>query len=622
MNLIRFKVTVRTADGTRVPLASGMVRAAPSQLIVVPGDPDEMVPKTEVWCNLVDGYAELTLDAPSASWCWWIRVLNAHGRNIASGYYTFIESVDPLDFPRDLIEVDPSTLQPAQSAVPAWEAAVSAVEGYAQAAARAVEQVGETIATEVQDWLDANPPTAGDDGREVEFGLSATHVQWRYVGDVAWTDLIALSSLVGATGATPELQVTATHLQWRAPGGTWADLVALADLRGPQGDPGREVELQNTATHVQWRLVGDVAWIDLVALAALRGDDGLPVELRTNTTHVQWRLAGGVWADLILLSSLKGVKGDAGPAIELTTSATHVQWRVAGTLPWTDLILLSALKGVKGDAGAAVELQKTATHVQWRLVGGVWANLIALSDLKGVKGDAGAAVELQKSATHVQWRVSGTLPWTDLVPLADLKGVKGDPATNPALTAAATTLAPAAPATAVLTGVYPNLTVTFGIPQGTPGSPGTPATQVEMQASATHLQWRLVGGTWADLVTLEALKGGPGPEGPSGQAGSYVGVKTVTGATYTVLATDVGWLIRYTSASPVTITLPNDTTAAIADGKTIDHAQRGAGSLTFVVEAGAQPLIVADTAVTRKLGSMATTIKEAANTWSAVGDLV
>lgn len=118
---------------------------------------------------------------------------------------------------------------------------------------------------------------------------------------------------------------------------------------------------------------------------------------------------------------------------------------------------------------------------------------------------------------------------------------------------------------------------------------------------------------------LKGDKGDTGPEGPSGQAGSYVGVKTVTGTTYTVLATDVGWLIRYTSETPVTITLPADTTA-IGIGKTIDHGQRGNGSLTFVTESGAT-LIVADTAVTRKLGSTATTIKEAANTWSAVGDL-
>ena len=174
---LRFKVTVRTPDGTRIPLASGQVRAVPTRLIVVPGDPDEMVPKTEVWRDLADGYAELTLDAPTASWCWRIRVLNASGNEIQAGYYTFAESVTPLDFPTDLTEVDPTTLAATAAAVPAWEAAVSAVEGYAQAAADSAalavseaDSVEQTIAAEVQDWLDANPPAAGPQGPQGETG--------------------------------------------------------------------------------------------------------------------------------------------------------------------------------------------------------------------------------------------------------------------------------------------------------------------------------------------------------------------------------------------------------------------------------------------------------------------
>ncbi len=42
----------------------------------------------------------------------------------------------------------------------------------------------------------------GDDGREIELQVNATHIQWRYVGEVSWTDLVALSTITGATGAT------------------------------------------------------------------------------------------------------------------------------------------------------------------------------------------------------------------------------------------------------------------------------------------------------------------------------------------------------------------------------------------------------------------------------------
>jgi hypothetical protein len=42
--------------------------------------------------------------------------------------------------------------------------------------------------------------TDGDDGAEVQLQKSATHIQWRYVGDLTWTDLVALNDLKGADG--------------------------------------------------------------------------------------------------------------------------------------------------------------------------------------------------------------------------------------------------------------------------------------------------------------------------------------------------------------------------------------------------------------------------------------
>lgn len=43
--------------------------------------------------------------------------------------------------------------------------------------------------------------------------------------------------------------------------------------------------------------------------------------------------------------------------------------------------------------------------------------------------------------------------------------------------------------------------------------PGKDGKSIELQKTATAIQWRLVGGTWADLVLLSALKGDTGPSG-------------------------------------------------------------------------------------------------------------
>lgn len=72
------------------------------------------------------------------------------------------------------------------------------------------------------------------DGREVGFQNDGTYVQWRYEA----TDTQAASD--------------------------WTNLVALADITGPQGP---NVELRNNGTSLQWRVEGDVSWNDLISIA-------------------------------------------------------------------------------------------------------------------------------------------------------------------------------------------------------------------------------------------------------------------------------------------------------------------------------------------------------------------
>ena len=94
--------------------------------------------------------------------------------------------------------------------------------------------------------------SAAVDGREVEMQKSATHVQWRYVGDATWIDLIPLADITGPSGAN-----------------------------GADGD---EVEMRTNSTHVQWKLLSASVWNNLIPLADLKGEAGTGLTNR------------GVWA--------------------------------------------------------------------------------------------------------------------------------------------------------------------------------------------------------------------------------------------------------------------------------------------------------------------------------------
>jgi hypothetical protein len=139
----------------------------------------------------------------------------------------------------------------------------------------------------------------GADGREVQLQNNGTYIQWRYVGSISWTNLVSLASITGpagtngtngangtngtdgADGKEIELQNNGTHIQWRYVGDiAWTNLVSIISITGPagangtDGTDGREIELQNTGVYIQWRYVGDISWTNLISIASITGPQG------------------------------------------------------------------------------------------------------------------------------------------------------------------------------------------------------------------------------------------------------------------------------------------------------------------------------------------------------------
>jgi uncharacterized repeat protein (TIGR02543 family) len=101
-----------------------------------------------------------------------------------------------------------------------------------------------------EEWLESIRGEDGTDGREVELRISSDgglgYIQWRYVGESLWTNLISLSSLMGESGTDGkniEIQSTDDYLQWRYVGDLdWINLIDLSLLVGPQGEIGVSIE--------------------------------------------------------------------------------------------------------------------------------------------------------------------------------------------------------------------------------------------------------------------------------------------------------------------------------------------------------------------------------------------
>lgn len=85
----------------------------------------------------------------------------------------------------------------------------------------------------------------GSDGREVQFQVSATAIQWRYADEAVWHDLVSLASLIGpkgnpgTDGREIECRLSGDWVQWHyKDDSTWHNLVSKLELKGNKGDKG------------------------------------------------------------------------------------------------------------------------------------------------------------------------------------------------------------------------------------------------------------------------------------------------------------------------------------------------------------------------------------------------
>lgn len=182
-------------------------------------------------------------------------------------------------------------------------------------------------------------------------------------------------------------------------------------------------------------------------------------------------------------------------------------------------------QGGKGDNGQTVQLRKTTSYIQWKYADEVdtaWRNLIALTDITGDAGDSGKSVELQKTSTHIQWRQTGG-NWTNLVALSDIKGTNGT-----SITITSIDQKNGAGETSTVT--FSNgstLSIKNGLNggKGDKGDDGSDGKSVELQKTASYIQWKQTGGNWTNLVALSELKGQDGGKGDPGNDGKSVELK-------------------------------------------------------------------------------------------------
>ena len=103
-----------------------------------------------------------------------------------------------------------------------------------------------------------------------------------------------------------------------------------------------------------------------------------------------------------------------------------------------------------------------------------------------------------------------------------------------------------------------------------------------------------------------------------------LGVNAQTGTTYTTVLADNGKLVTQTNSSPITTTIPPNSSVAYPIGAQISVVQLGTGVVTFAQGAGVTIVSTGATAsapALRARYSTATAIQTATDTWLVTGDI-
>ena len=227
----------------------------------------------------------------------------------------------------DDVNISPSDVMPGNPAndVPQVEASSSSVQGPAGADGEdgvGISDISLTSTDGLTDtytitYTDSSTSiftvTNGADGTEVEIQKGTDYIQWRYVGDASWQNLVALTEITGPKGDkgdAPDLRTNGNQLEYSKDGGsTWNSLYDLTQL---QGDTGNGVDSITWKSNSEGSSQGTPGTTDTYEI------------LYTDGTTTTFTVANGTNAtDGLGISDISRTSGDGSPGTTDTYTVTY-----------------------------------------------------------------------------------------------------------------------------------------------------------------------------------------------------------------------------------------------------------------------------------------------------------
>jgi hypothetical protein len=171
----------------------------------------------------------------------------------------------------------------------------------------------------------------GTDGKEIELRSTESTIQWKYVTDSEWKDLLEISTITGSDGED-----------------------------GKNGIDGKNIEIGNVTTNI----VTDEKDVSIITSLnnSLSTDEKNVYDFTFNILKGEKGEQGdkGETGEQGIQGE-KGEDGSDGREIELTVSDNSIQWKYTDESEWKDLLTIDQITGAAGKNGKDIEVGKVTT---------------------------------------------------------------------------------------------------------------------------------------------------------------------------------------------------------------------------------------------------------------------
>ena len=275
----------------------------------------------------------------------------------------------------------------------------------------------------------------GADGREIEINRNSNTgmIEWRYVGEETWKELMPINDLKGDDGRDIEFQIEDGHLKWRYCTETipWTRIGKYEEII-PEIDTSRIVEITVNDNKLKWRYLSSDEEYKATTIAPDAIPDFIkPIKMHRGISRLEWRYIdnSNEWTTLNV-TDVEALDIDKTKYVEMIKEDGVVKFRHLNIAEEWHTVM--AVEEITGYQNSIMELRVNNGILEYSAYNIFeWQDAGLVGEIRGEDGKDGengheVMLQVNEELGIIEWKYDNEETWQKLVALEDIRGLQGE----------------------------------------------------------------------------------------------------------------------------------------------------------------------------------------------------